>query len=125
MSKSLFNKVTGLKVFPCEYCEIFKNTYFEEHLRTAASSSKACKSQLQIKVCLQFLCQCVTRMWDVIIIYYLMFSKLLFFFRFISFLKSILRIQFDYYFNLNYICNLGQFYLAVLFYLFDQSKLKN
>ena len=125
MSKSLFNKVTGLKVFPCEYCKIFKNTYFEEHLRTAASSSKACKSQLQIKVCLQFLCQCVTRMWDVVIIYYLMLSKLLFFFRFISFLKSILRIQFDYYFNLNYICNLGQFYLAVLFYLFDQSKLKN
>ena len=21
--------------FPCEFCEIFKNTYFEEHLRTA------------------------------------------------------------------------------------------
>ena len=25
------------QVFSCEYCEIFKNTYFEEHLRTAAS----------------------------------------------------------------------------------------
>ena len=24
-------------MFSCEYCEIFKNTYFEEHLRTAAS----------------------------------------------------------------------------------------
>ena len=24
-------------VFSCEYCEIFKNTYFEEHLRTSAS----------------------------------------------------------------------------------------
>ena len=24
-------------VFSCEYCEIFKNTYFEEHLQTAAS----------------------------------------------------------------------------------------
>ena len=23
-------------MFSCEYCEIFKNTYFEEHLRTAA-----------------------------------------------------------------------------------------
>ena len=22
------------KVFSCEYCEIFKNTYFEEHLQT-------------------------------------------------------------------------------------------
>ena len=26
-------------VFSCEYCEIFQNTYFEEHLRTAASKS--------------------------------------------------------------------------------------
>ena len=25
------------QVFSCEICEIFKNTYFEEHLRTAAS----------------------------------------------------------------------------------------
>ena len=43
-----FNKVAGLEdcnfitkrlqqVFSSEYCEIFKNTYFEEHLRTAAS----------------------------------------------------------------------------------------
>ena len=24
-------------VLSCEYCEIFKNTYFEEHLRTSAS----------------------------------------------------------------------------------------
>ena len=41
MLESLFNKVADLKappqVFSCEYCEIFKNTYFEEHLRTAAS----------------------------------------------------------------------------------------
>ena len=48
MLESLFNKVTGLKtcnfvkkrlptpVFSCEYCEIRKNTYFEEHMRTAA-----------------------------------------------------------------------------------------
>ena len=25
-------------VFFCEYCDTFKNTYFEEHLRTAASA---------------------------------------------------------------------------------------
>ena len=25
------------QVFSCEYCKIFNNTYFEEHLRTAAS----------------------------------------------------------------------------------------
>ena len=28
---------TPTQVFSCEYCEIFKNTYFEEHLRTAAN----------------------------------------------------------------------------------------
>ena len=28
---------TPTQVFSCEYYEIFKNTYFEEHLRTAAS----------------------------------------------------------------------------------------
>ena len=32
---SLFNKAAGLN--SCEYCKIFKSTYFEEHLRTAAS----------------------------------------------------------------------------------------
>ena len=50
MLESLFDKVTGLQVLrpatllkrdsntlPCEICEIFKNTYFEEHLRMAAS----------------------------------------------------------------------------------------
>ena len=48
MLEFLFNKVAGLQgckfikktptqVFSREYCEIFKNTYFEEHLRTAAS----------------------------------------------------------------------------------------
>ena len=41
MLGSLFNKVAGLKaatqVIFCEYCEIFKNNYFEEHLQMAAS----------------------------------------------------------------------------------------
>ena len=49
MLRSLFNKVAGLKapkkypnrtptqVFPYDYYEIFKNIYFEEHLRMAAS----------------------------------------------------------------------------------------
>ena len=31
---SLFNKVAG-----CEFCEIFKSTYFEKHLRTSASGN--------------------------------------------------------------------------------------
>ena len=29
--EDLFNKVT-IQVFFCEYCEIFKNTYYEKHL---------------------------------------------------------------------------------------------
>ena len=29
-------KKTPIQVFSCEYCEIFQNTYFEKHLRTAA-----------------------------------------------------------------------------------------
>ena len=37
-----FRSATLLKKYPaqvlsCEYCEILKNTYFEEHLRMAAS----------------------------------------------------------------------------------------
>ena len=26
--ESLFNKVAGIQVFSCEYCEIFKNSFF-------------------------------------------------------------------------------------------------
>ena len=60
MLDSLFNKVAGLnvaglkiwnfikkrlktQVFSYEYCEIFKNNYFEEHLRTAAPVYKLLK----------------------------------------------------------------------------------
>ena len=51
MLQCLFNKVKGLQarnfikketpaqVISCEYCEIFKNTYFEEHLQTAVSKT--------------------------------------------------------------------------------------
>ena len=47
--ESLFNKAVGFQacnfirketptqVFSCEYCEVFKNTSFEEHLQMAAS----------------------------------------------------------------------------------------
>ena len=34
---SFYLKETPALVFSCETCEIFKNTYFEEHLRTTAS----------------------------------------------------------------------------------------
>ena len=47
MLESLFNEVTGLEacncikktsvyVFSFEYCKIFRNNYFKEHLRVAA-----------------------------------------------------------------------------------------
>ena len=32
-----FYRKTQTQVLSCEYCEVFKNTYFEEQLRTAAS----------------------------------------------------------------------------------------
>ena len=32
-----YSKETLTQVFSCEICEIFKNIYFEEHLRTSAS----------------------------------------------------------------------------------------
>ena len=64
MLKSLFHKVTGLKtyifiketptqVFYCEYCEIFKNTYFKEHLSTNASEEIT--FSLNIKVFYRFI----------------------------------------------------------------------
>ena len=34
---NFIKKETSTQVFSCEYCDTFKNTYFEEHLRTAAS----------------------------------------------------------------------------------------
>ena len=33
-------KITPTQVFTCEFHEIFKNTYLEEHLWTAASTSE-------------------------------------------------------------------------------------
>ena len=65
---SRFNEIAGLipeillketptQVFSCEYCEIFKNIYFEEHLRMANSekqnnlpNNKALKSVLRKSV---------------------------------------------------------------------------
>ena len=35
--ESFYWKETSAQAFSCEYWKIFKNTYFEEHLRTAAS----------------------------------------------------------------------------------------
>ena len=45
--ESVFNKVvqnskkeTPTQVFPCEICEIFKNVYFKEHLRSIKNNSR-------------------------------------------------------------------------------------
>ena len=34
---------TPIQVFSCQYCEIFKNTYFEEHLQMAVSDKNQLK----------------------------------------------------------------------------------
>ena len=36
----LFNKVVPIQVLFCEHCEIFKNTYFEDHLPRSASECR-------------------------------------------------------------------------------------
>ena len=36
-SYNIHGKTHAAPVFCCEYCKIFKNTYFEEHLRTTAT----------------------------------------------------------------------------------------
>ena len=38
LSLQLCYKETSIWVFSCEIFEVFKNTYFEEHLRTTAST---------------------------------------------------------------------------------------
>ena len=35
-----FMKKTPTQVFFCEYCDIFKKTYFEKHLQTTASEDR-------------------------------------------------------------------------------------
>ena len=42
---AFYSKKTPLQVFSCETCGIFKNTYFEEYLRTTA-----CMASAQVKL---------------------------------------------------------------------------
>ena len=37
-ASNFFKKGTSTEIFSCEYREIYKTTYFEEYLRTAASA---------------------------------------------------------------------------------------
>ena len=53
MTATLLKK-TSTQVFSCEYCEIFKGTYFEKHLRTAASETLLVNSKLFMKVLIGF-----------------------------------------------------------------------
>ena len=38
LSLKLYYKETSIRVFSCEILKFFKNIYFEEHLRTTAST---------------------------------------------------------------------------------------
>ena len=45
----LYWKKTPTHVFWCEYCEIFRNAYFGEHLRSAAYADCSCRLILKLK----------------------------------------------------------------------------
>ena len=61
MLESLFNEAAALQacnfikketptqVFSCEHCEIFRNTYFEKHLWTAAFEAGRCNNFLSLE----------------------------------------------------------------------------
>ena len=36
-------------MFTCDYCVIFKNTYFEEHLQTAASERNGLRTSKKVR----------------------------------------------------------------------------
>ena len=40
-SLQLFERQPSTQVLSCEICEIFKNTYFKEYLRTSTSASQS------------------------------------------------------------------------------------
>ena len=48
---NFIEKETLALMFSCGFCEIFKNTYFEEHLRMAAS---VCISETSLESCQTF-----------------------------------------------------------------------
>ena len=73
MLESLFNKVAGLQacnftknrlptqVFSCQTCEIFKNTYLEEHLRTTASKHRSSFLEVFCRSCCSALINAVMK----------------------------------------------------------------
>ena len=45
---NFISKETPAQMFSCEFCELYKNTYFEEHPRTAGSEIPARRCALQL-----------------------------------------------------------------------------
>ena len=70
--ESLFNKVAGpnacnfiknrlTQVFSCQICEIFQNTYLEEHLRTTASKHRSSFLEVFCRSCCSALINAVMK----------------------------------------------------------------
>ena len=57
----LYYRKTPTQVHSCEYCEIFKDTYFEEHLLTAASVTRNATSRLLKKNFLKEKPSCISQ----------------------------------------------------------------
>ena len=47
---NFIKKETLAQVFSCEFCDISKNTFFTEHLRTTASDCRSSHSQMSFKI---------------------------------------------------------------------------
>ena len=47
-----FLKETPTDVFSCEICDIFKNTYFEKHLRRTASENSSEGTHSCVRACM-------------------------------------------------------------------------
>ena len=42
LDQQLYQKETPTQVFSCKICKTFKNTYFEEHMRTTSAFPQRC-----------------------------------------------------------------------------------
>ena len=60
--KKVFLKISqNSQMFSCEYCETFKNTYFEEHLRKSTSKKAKNEDQVSNNLILTYKCQIATK----------------------------------------------------------------
>ena len=59
--KKVFLKETPTQVFSCQICEIFKNTYSEEHLRATASKHRSSFLGVFCRSC----CSALMRWWNI------------------------------------------------------------